>query len=80
MNTMKTLLAAAILAAGTQAHAIYQEPIPLPIPEIETGGGDDTAAIILGVGILAFIKAVNENDFQYPVIGKLLGINKTGNE
>ena len=32
------------------------------------------------VGILAFIKAVNEKDFQYPIIGKLLGINKTGNE
>lgn len=55
MNTMKTLLAAAIIAASTQAHATYQEPIPLPIPEIETDGGDDTAAIILGVGILAFI-------------------------
>ncbi len=32
------------------------------------------------VGILAFIKAVNEKDFQYPIIGKLLGINKTGHE
>ncbi len=32
------------------------------------------------VGILAFIKAVNERDYPYPVIGKLLGVKKTGNE
>ena len=26
------------------------------------------------VGILAFIKAVNERDYRYPIIGKLLGV------
>ena len=52
---MKRLFAATAVAAlmTAPAHATYQEPIP--IPEIEVGGSDDGAAILLAIGILGFI-------------------------
>jgi len=32
------------------------------------------------IGILAFIKAVNEIDYPYPIIGKMLGVTKARDE
>lgn len=57
---MKLFTKAAAIAlmaalAFTPAFATYQEPTPLPIPEIDLGGDDNTAAIILGIGILGVI-------------------------
>jgi|DEB0MinimDraft_12_1074336.scaffolds.fasta_scaffold06082_2 hypothetical protein len=41
------------LILPSASFATYQEPIP--IPEIEVGGSDDGAAILLAIGILGFI-------------------------
>ena len=50
--TLSLAVATAVTFAAP-AFATYQEPIP--VPEVDIGGGDDTAAIIMLLGIGAFI-------------------------
>ena len=52
---MKRLFAATAVAALITAPAFATVQEPIPIPEIEVGGGDDAAAIILLLGIGAII-------------------------
>ena len=66
MNILKPTIAAAIIAASTTpAFATYQEPIP----EFEIAGDSDGAALLLLLGIGAFIlwKSL-ENDTPQPIM------------
>ena len=52
---MKRLFAATAIAALITAPAFATVQEPIPIPEIEIGGGDNAAAILLLLGIGAII-------------------------
>jgi len=61
---MRNLFAATAVAALITAPAFATVQEPIPIPEIEVGGGDDAAAILLLLGIGAIILWQSLDDEQ----------------